>query len=290
MKVNPESIIRIRKRVGRHSHYHSGSWKIAYADFMTAMMAFFLVMWLISISSPQQLTQLAEYFRTPLRTAINSGSQSGDSINPTPAAGKDIIFRDSRTLVEINDHKSKQKKYHFERLKKSLNQAILSDPRLNRLKPHLFIDIVDEGLRLQIVDSVNRPMFMIGSAQVEPYMRDILHAIAPLLNAVPNKISLSGHTDDLPYINEKNYSNWELSVDRANTSRRELIIGGLNPQKILRVVGMASSVHLDKNNGLSPINRRISIIVLSDIEEKQLLHEFENEVLLNEISGSRSIE
>ncbi|MEK2507772.1 OmpA family protein, partial [Providencia stuartii] len=173
--------------------------------------------------------------------------------------------------------------YRFEKLKQSLEQAILKDPRLNELKPHLLIDMIDDGLRIQIVDSENRPMFMVGSAYVEPHMRDILRAIAPLLNDVPNKISISGHTDDLPYANGANYNNWELSADRANASRRELIAGGLNQDKILRVVGMASSIHLDKNNGLAPVNRRISIIVLNETETEQILHEYDGATPLNEL-------
>ncbi|MBE8178593.1 OmpA family protein, partial [Leptospira borgpetersenii serovar Ballum] len=110
---------------------------------------------------------------------------------------------------------------------------------------HLRIDLVQEGLRIQIIDSQNRPMFKTGSAEVEPYMRDILRAIAPVLNGIPNKVSLSGHTDDFPYANgERGYSKWELSADRANASRRELVIGGLDDGKVLRVVGMAATMRL----------------------------------------------
>ncbi|WP_140181595.1 flagellar motor protein MotB [Providencia stuartii] len=283
MRTNNAHIIRVKKRVSNHQNGHGGSWKIAYADFMTAMMAFFLVMWLISISSPQELTQIAEYFRTPLKTAINSGKKSGDATNPIPGGGKDIVFREGDILPEPNNKIEDAANYRFEKLKQSLEQAILKDPRLNELKPHLLIDMIDDGLRIQIVDSENRPMFMVGSAHVEPYMRDILRAIAPLLNDVPNRISISGHTDDLPYANSANYNNWELSADRANASRRELIAGGLNQDKILRVVGMASSIHLDKNNGLAPINRRISIIVLNDTETAQILHEYEGATPLNDV-------
>lgn len=113
------------------------------------------------------------------------------------------------------------------KLRGDLDQLIESDPKLRALRPHLKIDLVQEGLRIQIIDSQNRPMFKTGSAEVEPYMRDILRAIAPVLNGIPNRISLAGHTDDFPYANgEKGYSNWELSADRANASRRELVAGG----------------------------------------------------------------
>lgn len=283
MRANNTQIIRVKKRVATHPNGHGGSWKIAYADFMTAMMAFFLVMWLISISSPQELTQIAEYFRTPLKTAINPGTKSGDATNPIPGGGKDAIFREGDILPEPNNQIEGQANYRFEKLRQSLEQAILKDPRLNELKPHLLIDMRDEGLRIQIVDSANRPMFMVGSVRVESYMRDILCAIAPLLNDVPNKISISGHTDDLPYANGANYNNWELSADRANASRRELIAGGLNQEKVLRVVGMASSIHLDKQDGLAPINRRISIIVLNETESEQILHEYDGATPINDV-------
>ncbi len=283
MATKTPHIIRVKKRSSNHQGGHGGSWKIAYADFMTAMMAFFLVMWLISISSPQELTQIAEYFRTPLSTAINPGKKSGDATNPIPGGGKDPIYREGDVLPEPNNIIEGKANYRFEKLKKSLEQAILKDPRLNELKPHLLIDMINDGLRIQIVDSENRPMFKVGSANVEPYMRDILRAIAPLLDDVPNRISISGHTDDLPYANGANYSNWELSSDRANASRRELIIGGMDENKVLRVVGMAASIHLDKENGLAPVNRRISIIVLNDEETKQILREYDGAMPINDV-------
>lgn len=149
---------------------------------------------------------------------------------------------------------------------------------MKALRPHLLINMMDEGLRIQIIDSQNRPMFKMGSAQVEPYMRDILRAIAPILNDIPNKLSLSGHTDDLPYARgERGYSNWELSADRANASRRELLAGGLDEGKILRVVGMASTMRLKEQASDDPVNRRISILVLN----KQSQHDIEHENLDN---------
>ncbi|MBQ0313746.1 flagellar motor protein MotB [Providencia rettgeri] len=283
MAANTPHIIRVKKRNSHRQSGHGGSWKIAYADFMTAMMAFFLVMWLISISSPQELTQIAEYFRTPLSTAINPGKKSGDATNPIPGGGKDPIFREGDVMPEPNNIIDGDANYRFEKLKKSLEQAILKDPRLNELKPHLLIDMINDGLRIQIVDSENRPMFKVGSATVEPYMRDILRAIAPLLNDVPNRISISGHTDDLPYANGANYSNWELSSDRTNASRRELIRGGMDENKVLRVVGMASAIHLDTEDGLAPINRRISIIVLNDEDAKQILREYSGAKPINDV-------
>ncbi|WP_387464986.1 flagellar motor protein MotB [Photorhabdus sp. RM323S] len=271
MKERNVSVIRVKRRKRNDIGHHGGSWKIAYADFMTAMMAFFLVMWLLAISSPQELTRIAEYFRTPLQVAINKGERSSDSSNPIPGGGQDILYQEGDILRQVEVVEDNDESRRLNRLREQLDQLIITDPRLKALRPHLLIDMMDEGLRIQIIDRENRPMFMIGSAKVESYMSDILRAIAPILNGIPNKISLSGHTDDLKYANgDRGYSNWELSADRANASRRELLIGGLDEGKILRVVGMASTVRLKQEDASSPVNRRISILVLNKQAEERI--------------------
>lgn len=272
---HPIVVVKRKKHKGHGGGAH-GSWKIAYADFMTAMMAFFLVMWLISISSPKELIQIAEYFRTPLATAVTGGPRISNSDSPIPGGGDDYTQQKGEIQKQpnIDDLKKRMEQSRLSKLRGDLDQLIEADPKLRALRPHLKIDLVQEGLRIQIIDSQNRPMFKTGSAEVEPYMRDILRAIAPILNGIPNRISLSGHTDDFPYANgEKGYSNWELSADRANASRRELVAGGLDNGKILRVVGMAATMRMADAGPDEAINRRISLLVLNKQAEQAILHE-----------------
>ncbi len=154
-------------------------------------------------------------------------------------------------------------------LKGRIEDAIEANPTLKQFKKQLLLDITTEGLRIQIVDELNRPMFAMASANLQPYTKEILHEIGYVLNEVPNKISLSGHTDSAPFTSgQKGYSNWELSADRANASRRELIAGGMREEKVLRVVGLSSAVLFDKEDSLNPINRRISVIVMNKKAEE----------------------
>lgn len=275
MKNQSHPIVVVKRRKHKSHGSSHGSWKIAYADFMTAMMAFFLVMWLISISSPKELIQIAEYFRTPLATAITGGPRMANSDSPIPGGGDDVTQQQGEVNKQpnIDELKKRMEVNRLKRIRGELDQLIEADPKLRALRPHLKIDLVQEGLRIQIIDSQNRPMFKTGSAEVEPYMRDILRGIAPVLNEIPNKISLSGHTDDYPYATgERGYSNWELSADRANASRRELVAGGLDDGKVLRVIGMSNSMRLSARGG-DAINRRISLLVLNNQAEQAILHE-----------------
>ena len=276
MKHQSHPIVVVRKKKSKHGGgHHGGSWKIAYADFMTAMMAFFLVMWLISISSPKELVQIAEYFRTPLAVAITGGPRSSDATSPIPGGGEDPTVQDGEVhKMDQSQGESKREAGDLQRLQQKLEDMLASDPRLKDLRPHLMINLTEQGLRIQIIDSKNRPMFQLGSAIVEPYMRDILRAIGPVLDDFPNKISLAGHTDDMPYAQgERGYSNWELSTDRANASRREMIIGGLSEGKVLRVMGMGSTMQLKNHPAGDAINRRISILVLNKHAEEAIERE-----------------
>ncbi len=280
----PIIVKRIKKSGGGH---HGGAWKIAYADFVTAMMAFFLLMWLLGSTTKGELQGIAEYFQTPLKVAMEGGSGSGDSSSVIKGGGKDL----TKQVGQINkgDNPAQKKTYdlkaaqadmerieasRLKALKGRIEAAIDASPTLKQFKKQLLIDITTEGLRIQIVDEKNRPMFALSKAKLEPYTKEILHDIGQTLNDVPNKISLSGHTDATPYSGGgSGYSNWELSADRANASRRELVAGGMDEGKILRVVGLASAVPIDRNDPFNPINRRISIIVMNKKTEDAIAKE-----------------
>jgi chemotaxis protein MotB len=175
-------------------------------------------------------------------------------------------------------------------LKEKIEAAIDARPTLKQFRHQLLIDITTEGLRIQIVDEQNRPMFALSKAELQPYTREILLEIGKALNDVPNKVSLSGHTDATPYVSgEKGYSNWELSADRANASRRALIAGGMDEAKVLRVVGLSSAVLFDKKDPFNPINRRISIIVMNKKTEESALREGEAVEVSNEAQAKQEL-
>ncbi|WP_425258339.1 flagellar motor protein MotB [Rubrivivax sp. RP6-9] len=274
-KLQPIIIKRVKK--GGHAA-HGGAWKIAYADFVTAMMAFFLLMWLLGSTTEGDKKGLADYFGTPLKISLlSSGTGAGDSSHVIKGGGQDITrtngqvkrgdIEAQRSTVNLQALKQEQIRAEVARLedlKKKIEQKINGNTRLAALKSQLRLDMTRDGLRIQIVDADNRPMFPSGSAVVQPYMRELLQDIGSVLAEVPNRLTLEGHTDAQPFPGgERGYSNWELSADRANASRRELITGGMPDDHVLRVQGLAASSPFDRQDPLAPSNRRISIIVMN---------------------------
>ena len=281
--MRPIIVKRVKKVAGGH---HGGAWKIAYADFVTAMMAFFLLMWLLGSTSKGDLNGISEFFKTPLKVAMAGGSGSGESNSVIQGGGQDLSRQDGqvrkaqedqqRKSFDLNSAKAaleREEGRRLQALKARIEATIDANPLLKKYKNQLLLDITSEGLRIQIVDEQNRPMFALANAKLQPYTKEILHAIGSVLNEVPNRIGLSGHTDSTPYMSDAGYSNWELSADRANASRRELVIGGMIEDKVLRVVGLGSAAHLDKLDPFNPINRRISIIVMNKRTEENVLRD-----------------
>uniref|UniRef100_UPI003BEF4C58 MotB1,Motility protein B n=2 Tax=Bacteria TaxID=2 RepID=UPI003BEF4C58 len=269
------------------SAHSSGSphdrWMITYADLITLLLIFFVMMYAMSRLDASKYEEVTSSLQTTFQSSsgiLDGGNgvidypsgQNGNSSSEANQPGSSGTGSDMGQ--EADGGPLTERESRLRKLRGDLDQLIESDPKLRALRPHLKIDLVQEGLRIQIIDSQNRPMFRTGSADVEPYMRDILRAIAPVLNGIPNRISLSGHTDDFPYASgEKGYSNWELSADRANASRRELMVGGLDSGKVLRVVGMAATMRLSDRGPDDAVNRRISLLVLNKQAEQAILHE-----------------
>lgn len=281
-KLQPIIIKKVKK--GSHA-VHGGAWKIAYADFVTAMMAFFLLMWLLGSTTEGDKKGIADYFGSPLKVAMAGGSGSGDSSSVVKGGGNDLsrssgqvkqgdveAQRRSFALKALKAEQHRAEAARLEALKKKVEEVLAASPKLAAMKSQIRLDMTRDGLRIQIVDEQNRPMFDSGSAVVKPYMRELLREIGAVLAEVPNRLTLEGHTDAQPFgAGERSYSNWELSSDRANASRRELGLGGLPEDRMLLVQGLASSVLFEPAEPLSPANRRISIIVMNREAEDRLL-------------------
>ena len=266
-------IIIIRRKKVVHGH-HGGAWKIAFADFMTALMALFLVLWLLSSSSPQHKQAVAEYFSTPLIAAIGAGDRNASSASVIPGGGPDPTFSEGeRDRIDPREQQLlAEERERMEELKERIEDVINSNAQLKEIRDQIRIDATPEGLRIQLVDTEQRPMFELGSVRLAPYMKTLLRTIAPMLNQLPNRIQISGHTDGVPYVGgESGYSNWELSADRAGASRRELITGGLAPDKLLRVSGMADRVPFPGAAPNAATNRRIMVVVLNSSTTKAVL-------------------
>ena len=274
-KLQPIIIKKVKK--GGHA-VHGGAWKIAYADFVTAMMAFFLLMWLLGSTSEGDKKGIADYFQSPLKVALlNGGSGSGDSSSVLKGGGQDLTRsggqvkrgdveapRKTVNLQALRHEQRVAEATKLQELSEQLESELKNSAKLAQYAAQIKLDMTRDGLRIQIVDALSRPMFDSGSAVVKPYMRELLRAIGSVLVEVPNRLTLEGHTDAIPFPGgDRGYSNWELSADRANASRRELVAGGLTEERVLRVLGLASSQPFNRNDPAEPQNRRISIIVMN---------------------------
>jgi chemotaxis protein MotB len=296
----PRPII-VRKVKRTAAGHHGGAWKVAYADFVTAMMAFFMVMWLIAAVTKEQRAAIFQYFKnpsmeqgksvkpapgqmgpggastsvinlgggldarhssSPISTGIGTPRNDDATIDKSDHSKSPPSLDEARKLTEAADHQK------LESLMQELRKAIDMSQALHPFKDQLLLDITPEGLRIQIVDAQNRAMFDLGSAKLKDYTGQILHELAPYLNTVPNRISISGHTDTTPYAAGNGETNWDLSANRANAARRALEGGGLSTDKVARIVGLSSAVLFDKDNPRDPINRRISIIVMTKQAEE----------------------
>jgi chemotaxis protein MotB len=274
----------IVKKVVRGGHgAHGGAWKIAYADFVTAMMAFFLLMWLLGSTSEGDRKGIADYFSSPLKVALAGGSGTGDSSHIIKGGGEDLTrshgqvkrgdIETARSTINLMALRAEQRRAALARLEsvmRRVRERVAASEALQPYASQIRLEMTRDGLRIQIVDAEGRPMFDSGSAVVQPAMRELLRLVGAVLAEVPHKVTLEGHTDAVPFAGAASgYTNWELSADRANASRRELVAGGLPPDRLLRVEGLAASRPIDEADPSSPTNRRISILVMNREAEER---------------------
>ena len=296
----PIIVKRIKKVAGGH---HGGAWKIAFADFATAMMAFFLVMWLMTSATPEQKKAISGYFQDPIGFT-ESASPYVIDLGGTPTVAPDRTLNpdsqgrtDADELhinpegeTEVNPPEQvkispdvaenlaeKVERERLEMLLQELQNKVEENPELQKFKDQILFEITQDGLRIQIMDADNRPMFNLGSAQLQPYFEDILLIMADTIKGVPNKVSISGHTDAKPFAGAGGFGNWELSSNRANAARRTLVFGGYPEEQVARVVGYASSALFDREDPFNPVNRRIDIVVLTKKAQRTIESEQNDE-------------
>ncbi len=267
----PIIIKKIKK--GGHGH-HGGAWKVAYADFVTAMMAFFLLLWLIASSSKAKLDGIAEYF-TPtvgLKDAMGIGFQGGttaemegirksDKAPPGIVAGQTPTGQTPEQPKKTAQVEGSDESQLFEKAEMAIKQAFESDPTLRELSDNIIVEQTPEGLKLELQDTDKHPMFVTGRAELTDDGRKLIAAMKGVIVKLPNYISITGHTDAISGGNA-NYTNWELSSDRAMASRRFLLSSGLEPSRVRKMVAMGDAELLDPEDPRNPRNRRISIILL----------------------------
>jgi chemotaxis protein MotB len=250
---NDQVIIIKKKKHGKHGH-HGGAWKVAYADFVTAMMAFFLVMWIVG-QSPQVKAAVASYFKDPgafeltRANGLMSGAAAGVGASGDPAAGADI----------------QQARMALERAAQQLRQALESLPEFEGLKDRVRIELTPEGLRIELLEDKNDGFFEVGSSTLKADGVLLLGLIANKLGELPNHVAIEGHTDSRPYISTDRFSNWELSTDRANAARRVMQRTGLGDHQVEGVRGYADTRPRFTEDPLDPRNRRISIVVRQEL-------------------------
>jgi chemotaxis protein MotB len=305
-------IKKVKKVVG--GGHHGGAWKVAYADFVTAMMAFFLLLWLLNATTEEQKKGIAEYFSPVTTFTPDSVSESpsgaggvmggrsmtseGAMVNDTSPVGITVALpgskedseaqteqpadgtKDSQQLAEEEEAPDQAvdraevdrlarelEEERFAEAEADLRQALESVPDLSDFAKNLVIDQTPEGLRIQIIDQEGRSMFASGSAEMFPHTQRLLALVADAVKTLDNPVAIKGHTDSTPYASGKDYSNWELSTDRANSSRRALLAAGLPAARIASVVGRADQEHFVPEEPNSPRNRRISIVLLRQAPE-----------------------
>ena len=282
-EARPIIIKRIKKISGGA---HGGAWKVAYADFVTAMMAFFMLLWLLNVTTKVQKEGLADYF-TPAIASTSAPSGAGDilggtSLDSDGAQDSSMSVAIPTTTSQEEDSEdevldpqkaeedalaelaAQREENYFQRMGEELKVAIQKSPELSKLKDQILIEVTKDGLRIQLVDKDNRALFRTGTAELYKYAENMLRKIATVVEKMTNRISITGHTDATPFYGKGGYSNWELSADRANASRRVLNNAGVSTNRVAEVLGKAATEPLDPYDPLRSENRRISILLIRE--------------------------
>ena len=279
MAKDPEAPVIIKKVVkgGGHGH-HGGSWKIAYADFVTAMMAFFMLLWLLANTTEEQKNGIADYFSPSapsLQSSGNDGVMGGQSLDSQGSKNQGSVMlsitspqasasADASKDNPVDEMIAKREEDRFQMAEEKLETEIHDDPELRDFQEHIIVDLTPEGMRIQIVDSKDRAMFKPGTAELMPYAKRIIKGVAKIINDLPNRIKVSGHTDATPFHGPNGQGNWELSSLRANAARQELTSDNVSPERLYEVTGKAGTEPLFPEDPKGAANRRISIVLMRE--------------------------
>jgi len=261
-------------------HHNGGAWKVAYADFVTAMMAFFLLMWLLNVTTKVEKDLISAYFSPSHPTVSDSSSGAGGVMGGLTMSPEGAMASNKNPLIplqvnkqrkrgaevksKVNQVKEKAEQKRFEKAAEKIKKAINENPKLAKLKDNIIIDVTPEGLRIQIVDQEDESMFPSGSANMFNKTKELLSVITQIVIDMPNEVSIRGHTDSTRYAKGAKYTNWELSADRANASRRVMLESAMPVERLHDVMGKADTEPLIIDDPLDPRNRRITLILLKE--------------------------
>ncbi len=268
-KQKEKTRVVFRKRKARHAGHHGGAWKVAYADFVTAMMALFMVLWLLTQADMKLRSQIAQYFRNP--GVLPGGSLVSEDQNPAhtrepSVVEKEILLvRGNQRLRYPERHAEEEAAAEQERLEgqaKAIEQAMAQDPALEELRDQVIVEVHSSGLSIQVIDRAGdrELLFDLASAELKPPLVRLLQRIAAVLGELPNPVQVGGHTDARPYASGSRKTNWQLSFERADNARRVIETNGLRPRQVTRILAYADSEPLVEGDPLADENRRLSIL------------------------------
>ena len=254
-------VVIVKKVKSGHSGHHGGAWKVAYADFVTAMMALFIVLWLVG-QNKQTKEAVGQYFRNPGAFTTTTGSVLSEDAAVIPRPVEEAVTPDIVPIEELRQQQRQAQEVLLAALEKKLQALFAATPELARLKDQVAIDITEEGVRIDFLEKDSSSFFDVGSTRLQASAIAVLRVVAGELQALPNPIIIEGHTDSRPYVSSSEYSNWDLSTDRANSARRAVEKFGVQPARIIQVRGYADKKLRYPQQPYDIRNRRISVVIV----------------------------